>query len=113
MNQDTDISLWLSGLQLAGPDMLVDEYEQYNNDRQDVVNISPDDAFEEPAEAEPMADDCRSPSASPKPFQQLAIPSAHLISSSHSTVYPSHPASLQRLGFLYLVHLSGWLTFEM
>ena len=38
--------------------MLVDEYEQYNNDRPDVVNISPDDASEEPAEVEPMADDC-------------------------------------------------------
>jgi hypothetical protein len=38
--------------------MLVDDYEQYNNDRPDVVNISPDDASEEPAEVEPMADDC-------------------------------------------------------
>jgi hypothetical protein len=48
----------LPGLQLAGPDMLVDEFEQYNNGRPDVVNISPDDASEEPAEVEPMADDC-------------------------------------------------------
>jgi hypothetical protein len=38
--------------------MLVDEYEQYNNDRPDVVDISPDGASEEPAEVEPMADDC-------------------------------------------------------
>ena len=48
----------LPGLQLAGPDMLVDEYEQYNNDQPNVVNISPDDASEEPTEVEPMADDC-------------------------------------------------------
>jgi hypothetical protein len=53
-----DLSFELSGLQLAGPDMLVDEYEQYNNDRPDVVDISPDGASEEPAEVEPMADDC-------------------------------------------------------
>jgi hypothetical protein len=38
--------------------MLVDEYEQYNNDQPNVVDISPDGASEEPAEVEPMADDC-------------------------------------------------------
>jgi hypothetical protein len=38
--------------------MLVDEYDQYNHDRPDVVDISPDGASEEPAEVEPMADDC-------------------------------------------------------
>ena len=48
----------LSELQLNGPDMLVDDYEQYNNDRQEVVNISPDDPTEEP-EPEIRADDCR------------------------------------------------------
>jgi hypothetical protein len=58
MDSETDLSLELSGLQLAGPDMLVDEYEQYNNDRPDVVDISADGASEEPAEVEPMADDC-------------------------------------------------------
>ena len=58
MDSETDLSLELPGLQLAGPDMLVDEYEQYNNDRPDVVDISPDGASEEPAEVEPMADDC-------------------------------------------------------
>lgn len=58
MDSETDLSLGLSGIQLASPDMLVDEYDQYQNDRQDVVNITPDDTAEEPAAAEPMADDC-------------------------------------------------------
>jgi hypothetical protein len=57
-DSEADFGLELHGLQLNGPDMLVDEYEQYNHDRPDVVNISPDDASEEPAEVEPMADDC-------------------------------------------------------
>lgn len=45
--------------QLAGPDMLIDGYDQYNQ-RQDaeVVNITPDDASEEPAEDTLLADDC-------------------------------------------------------
>ena len=47
--------------QLAGPDMLIDGYDQFNQ-RQDaeVVNITPDDASEEPAEDTLLADDCRS-----------------------------------------------------
>lgn len=58
MGPYADLGFELSGLQLAGPDMLVDEYELYNNDRPDVVDISPDRASEEPTEVEPMADDC-------------------------------------------------------
>jgi hypothetical protein len=58
MGSKADLVFELSGLQLAGPDMLVDDYEQYNNDQPDVVNISPDGTSEEPAEVEPMADDC-------------------------------------------------------
>lgn len=50
----------VSDLQLNGPDMMVDDYEQYNNDRQEVVNISPDDPSEDP-EPEIRADDCMSP----------------------------------------------------
>ncbi len=37
--------------------MLVDDYDKYNNDRQDVVDINADEAVED-VEAEPMADDC-------------------------------------------------------
>jgi hypothetical protein len=37
--------------------MLVDDYEKYNNDRQDVVDINADEPVED-AEVEPMADDC-------------------------------------------------------
>lgn len=44
-------------LQLADNDMVVDEYEQYNNDRADVVLVSPSGSASEP-EAEPLADDC-------------------------------------------------------
>lgn len=40
--------------------MLVDDYEKYNNDRQDVVDINADEKVEE-AEVEPMADDCTLP----------------------------------------------------
>lgn len=39
--------------------MMVDEFEKYNNDRQDVVDISTDQTVEN-VEAEPMADDCTS-----------------------------------------------------
>lgn len=55
---DTDLSAHLDALQLTSPDMLVDGYEQYNHQESEVVNISPDDGSEEPAEALPRADDC-------------------------------------------------------
>jgi hypothetical protein len=55
---DTDIPSQLEQLQLAGPDMLIDGYEQYNQQDNEVVNISPEDGSEEPAEAQPRADDC-------------------------------------------------------
>jgi len=45
-------------LQLAGPDMLIDGYDQYNQQENDVVDISPEDASEEQAEAPSRADDC-------------------------------------------------------
>ncbi|KAK5463058.1 ubiquitin-specific protease ubp15 [Exophiala xenobiotica] len=44
-------------LQLAGPDMLIDGYDQYNQQESDVVNITPDDASEEPSDTLPRADD--------------------------------------------------------
>jgi ubiquitin carboxyl-terminal hydrolase 7 len=47
----------MNALQLAGSDMLVDGYEQYNNDRADVVLVSPSGSPSEP-EPEPLADDC-------------------------------------------------------
>ena len=52
-----DVALSLDGLQLTGPDMIVDEYEQYNNDRQDAVNISPDDSTLGSSEPELLATD--------------------------------------------------------
>ena len=59
MEDPADVFLF-SKLQLAGPDMLIDGYDQYNRQDSDVVNITPDDASEEAAdvELEPMADDC-------------------------------------------------------
>jgi hypothetical protein len=45
--------------QLAGPDMLIDGYDQYNQRQEaEVVNIRPDDASEEPGEDALLADDC-------------------------------------------------------
>lgn len=63
---DANMDAALARLQLAGPDMLIDGYDQYNQQENEVVNISPDDASEEPAESLPRADDCRPfyPSAS-------------------------------------------------
>jgi hypothetical protein len=55
---DTNLSARLDELQLAGPDMLIDGYDQYNQQDNEVVNISPDDGSEEQAEALPRADDC-------------------------------------------------------
>lgn len=46
-------------MKLAGPDMLVDNYDQYTNHDNEVVNISPDDASEGPPENLPRADDCK------------------------------------------------------
>jgi len=47
----------LNVLQLADNDMLVDEYEQYNHDRTDVVVVSRAGSEEEP-EAVSVANDC-------------------------------------------------------
>lgn len=46
--------------------MLVDGYEKYNNDRQDVVDINTDEPVGD-AEPELMADDCTSTSSPWKP----------------------------------------------
>ena len=54
----------MSQSQLAGPDMLIDGYDQYNQRQEaEVVNIAPDDASEEPAEDTLLADDCMYPPA--------------------------------------------------
>ena len=55
---DADVDSLFARLQLAGPDMLIDGYDQYNQQENEVVNISPDDVSEEPAESLPRADDC-------------------------------------------------------
>lgn len=47
----------MGDLQLAGPDMLIDGYEQFNQETE-VVNISPDDHSEEAGEPPLRADDC-------------------------------------------------------
>ena len=55
---EADVRSSFRGLQLAGPDMLIDGYEQYNQQENEVVNISPDDRSEEAAESPIRADDC-------------------------------------------------------
>ena len=54
----TDRLLALSELQLAGPDMLIDTYDQYPQQENEVVNISPDEHSEDAAEASIRADNC-------------------------------------------------------
>lgn len=44
-------------LQLPGSDMVIDDYEAYNNDRSGVVDINPDDVIDE-NEPDILADDC-------------------------------------------------------
>lgn len=56
MNADFDFVF--GRLQLTSPDMLIDGYDQYSQQDNEVVNMSPDDASEEPADAQPRADDC-------------------------------------------------------
>ena len=53
-----DLEPLFGRLQLAGPDMLIDGYDQYNEKENEVVNISPDEGSEEPTDALPRADDC-------------------------------------------------------
>ena len=55
---EADLRDSLRDLQLAGPDMLIDGYEQYNQQSDEVVNITPDEPSEEAAEAPIRADDC-------------------------------------------------------
>lgn len=45
--------------QLAGPDMLIDTYDQYNQQDNDVIDIAPDDASDGPVESPLRADDCK------------------------------------------------------
>ncbi|KAL9110757.1 MAG: hypothetical protein Q9227_004749 [Pyrenula ochraceoflavens] len=59
-NLSADLEARLANVKLTNSDMLVDDYENYNNDRQEVVNINPeDDATEDPETEEPvlLADD--------------------------------------------------------
>lgn len=57
---DADSLSRLRDLQLAGPDMLVDSgYDQYNQNDNEVVNISPDEQSEDAVESPIRADNCR------------------------------------------------------
>jgi hypothetical protein len=55
---NADLESRVARMQLAGPDMLIDGYDQYNQQENDVVNISPDETSDEPSESLPRADDC-------------------------------------------------------
>lgn len=55
---NADILSSFEEMQLAGPDMVLDGYEHYNQQENEVVNISPDDPSEEAAEPPLRADDC-------------------------------------------------------
>jgi hypothetical protein len=72
---DADVESLFSRVQLTGPDMLIDGYDQYNEQENEVVNISPDEASEEPTEPIRRADDCMSPFAifSTRPLMQIQL----------------------------------------
>ena len=57
---DADELQCLRKIQLAGPDMLIDGYDQYNQQESEVVNISAGEQSEEAAEAPIRADDRKS-----------------------------------------------------
>jgi len=71
---DADVVTSLQRMKLAGPDMLLDGYDQYANHDNEVVNISPDDASEEPSDTLPRADDCELPSPTLFPSSPLTCP---------------------------------------
>jgi hypothetical protein len=53
--------------QLAGPDMMIDGYEQFNQQENDVVNISADEHSEDAAAENILrADDCKWPVRQPR-----------------------------------------------
>ena len=57
---ETDLASLLQPLQIPGPDMLVDGYDQYTQD-QEVVDITPEYSSEEANDSSPLrADDCMS-----------------------------------------------------
>jgi hypothetical protein len=58
---DSDALDRLRNLQLASTEMLIDGYEQYNTQENEVVNISPDEHSEDPGEPAIRADDRKSP----------------------------------------------------
>lgn len=53
-----DDLLALRDLQLAGPDMLIDGFDGYNQQENEVVNISPDEHSEDAADSTLRADNC-------------------------------------------------------
>lgn len=58
MDKDqTDVDAPTEDIQLTDNDMLVDEYDQYKDEKTDVVLVSPPDSLDE-QEVEPLADDC-------------------------------------------------------
>lgn len=59
-NMDTDQLRAFVDLQLTGPEMLIDGYDQYNQQESEVVNISPDDHSEDATENVLRADSCES-----------------------------------------------------
>jgi hypothetical protein len=58
MDSEADLVASIGNIQLAGPDMLIDGYEQYNQQNEQVHNIVPDEPSEEAVESHARADDC-------------------------------------------------------
>ncbi len=60
---ETDLTPLVEEMKLDSNGMLVDDAEYFNGDRPDVAIITPDSSIDEP-EADPLANDCMSPSLS-------------------------------------------------
>lgn len=96
----TDMPSLMGNLQLSDNEMVVDDYDQYGNDRSDVVVVSPPGSASEP-EPEPLANDCMSLSSlppslprSPSPlsaclFSALAIQIINIPRLLHTLLYRS------------------------
>src|ERR1700743_2774655 len=108
---DTDLSARFDHLQLAGPDMLMYGYDQYNQQENEVVNISPEDGSEEPADALPRADDCmcttRCASTPFSPTRRLTSPS---VESMKRHVLVDLPDTETEAEAYHTWHIEKWRT---
>ena len=106
---EADIRSSLRNLQLAGPDMLIDGYEQYNQQNDEVVNITPDDPSEEAAEAPIRADDCMFINYSNPPS---ALTDTTLVEAMKNIVLVDQPDLETEDETYHTWHIEKWRTLQ-